>query len=359
VQSPTEPERTGTQPAEPELAVEAHQLGKRFGDLWALRGLDLAVAPGTVCGLLGPNGAGKTTAVRILTTLLTPTEGSATVAGHDVVGHAGKVRTRIGLAGQQSAVDELLTGRSNLELVGRLYHLGARRARQRADALLEQFSLTDAADRLTKTYSGGMRRRLDLAASLVASPPVLFLDEPTTGLDPHSRNELWLVLHDLVRDGTTLVLTTQYLEEADRLCDDIVVIDHGRMVAHGSPDELKVAVGGSLIDVTLYDADAIEPAARVLARLTGTEPQIDVLDRRVSAAVTSADLGLAAVVRALDDAGVAVDDVGRRRPTLDDVFLTLTGHPAEDDAEGADDDDTSSTPADAPSATERLQETLA
>jgi ABC-2 type transport system ATP-binding protein len=237
----------------PTSGVVAQGLGKRFGDTWVLRDVDLDVPTGTVLGLLGPNGAGKTTAVKLLTTLLDPSAGSATVAGVDVASDPQAVRERIGLAGQHATVDELLSGRANLVMIGRLHHLGRRAARARADALLERFALADAAERLVRTYSGGMRRRLDLAASLVTAPPVLFLDEPTTGLDPRSRNDLWALLRDLVAGGTTLVLTTQYLEEADQLCDDIVVLDHGRVIARGTPDELKALVGdgASLDDVFL------------------------------------------------------------------------------------------------------------
>src|SRR5215213_2860758 len=245
--------------------IVADGLGKRFGDLWALRDLDLAVPAGSVLGLLGHNGAGKTTAVRILTTLALPTTGRAQIAGLDVVADALEVRRRIGLAAQAATVDGLLTARRNLELVGRLYHLPRAEARRRADELLERLSLAGDADRLVKTFSGGMRRRLDLAATLVAAPPVLFLDEPTTGLDPHSRNELWDLLRELVRDGTTLLLTTQYLEEADRLADDIVVLDHGRVVASGSPAELKARIGGERIAVTVAGEDDVAAAERALA----------------------------------------------------------------------------------------------
>ena len=240
-----------------DAGIFAEGLGKRYGDLWALRDVDLAVPQGTVLGLLGHNGAGKTTAVRILTTLLQPTEGRASVAGLDVVAEAATVRTRIGLAGQQATVDGLLTGRANLEMVGRLYHLPRAAARARAEELLERLDLTDAADRLVRTFSGGMRRRLDLAASLVATPPVLFLDEPTTGLDPRSRIELWALLRELVRDGATMLLTTQYLEEADRLADDIVVLDGGRVVAQGAPAELKARVGGERLEVTVGGASEL------------------------------------------------------------------------------------------------------
>src|SRR3954469_195492 len=248
-----------------DAGIFAEGLGKRFDELWALRDFDLVVPQGTVLGLLGHNGAGKTTAVRILTTLLKPTEGRAVVAGHDVVADAAAVRPRIGLAGQQATVDGLLTARANLEMVGRLYHLPRSVARARADELLERLGLTEAADRLVRTFSGGMRRRLDLAASLVAAPPVLFLDEPTTGLDPQSRNDLWELLRELVRDGATLVLTTQYLEEADRLADDVVVLDHGRVAAQGSPADLKQRVGGERVEVRVEDTGELEPAEAALA----------------------------------------------------------------------------------------------
>jgi ABC-2 type transport system ATP-binding protein len=309
-------------------AIEAEGLSKRFGETWALRGVDLAVEPGTVCGLLGPNGAGKTTIVRILTTLLRPDAGQARVAGYDVVRDAERVRYRIGLAGQYAAVDELLTGRANLEMVGRLYHLPAKVARRRADELLERFALTDAADRIAKTYSGGMRRRLDLAASLVIAPPVLFLDEPTTGLDPRSRLAMWDLLGELVAGGTTLLLTTQYLDEADRLADRIVVIDQGAVIATGSPDELKAAAGDEQIDVVVRDAPRLADARAALARAASAEPKLEPDLRRVGVTATAGAATLAAVVRELDAAGIAVDDVSLHRPTLDEVFLRLTGRPA-------------------------------
>ena len=306
-----------------DAGVLAEGLGRRFDDFWALRDLDLVVPQGSVLGLLGHNGAGKTTTVRILTTLLRPTEGRAVVAGHDVVADPAAVRRSIGLAGQQATVDGLLTARANLELVGRLYHLPRAVARTRADELLERLGLTDAADRLVRTFSGGMRRRLDLAASLVASPPVLFLDEPTTGLDPRSRVELWGLLEELVREGATLLLTTQYLEEADRLADDIVVLDHGRAVAHGTPAELKTRIGGDRLEATLPSADGLSAAAAAIARFATGEPAIDAPALTVTAPL-AAGTRLVDVVRALDDAGVDVADVHRREATLDDVFLSLT-----------------------------------
>jgi len=301
--------------------IVAEGLGKRFGDLWALCDLDLEVPAGSVLGLLGHNGAGKTTAVRILTTLALPTTGRARVAGLDVVAAAPAVRERIGLAAQSATVDGLLTARRNLELVGRLYHLPRAAARRRADELLERLGLAGDADRLVKTFSGGMRRRLDLAATLVAAPPVLFLDEPTTGLDPHSRNDLWDLLRELVRDGTTVLLTTQYLEEADRLADDIMVLDHGRVVASGSPDELKARIGGERIDVTVAAGEDLVPAEQALAPFADGAPFSEGLTVTVPVA---AGTSLLDVVRALDATGVAAEDVHRRQATLDDVFLTLT-----------------------------------
>jgi ABC-2 type transport system ATP-binding protein len=303
--------------------ILAEGLGKQFGGLWALRELDLDVPAGTVLGLLGHNGAGKTTAVRILTTLATPTTGRAQVAGHDVVAEAAAVRASVGLAAQAATVDGLLTARRNLELVGRLYHLPRAVARKRADELLERLKLTDAADRLVKTFSGGMRRRLDLAATLVAAPPVLFLDEPTTGLDPHSRNELWELLRELVRDGTTLLLTTQYLEEADRLADDIVVLDHGRAVATGSPDALKARIGGERVDVTVAALEDLPSAETALAPFADGPPAVDTGALIVTVPVM-AGTSLLEVARALDGADVAATDMHRREATLDDVFLSLT-----------------------------------
>ena len=304
-------------------AISATGLGKRYGDRWVLRDVDLDVPAGTVLGLLGPNGAGKTTTVRILTTLLRPDEGTARVAGFDVATEDARVRARIGLAGQAATIDELLSGRANLELVGRLYKLGGRAARERADELLERFSLADAADRLARTYSGGMRRRLDLAASLVAAAPVLFLDEPTTGLDPRSRNELWDVLRELVAGGTTLLLTTQYLEEADRLADRIAVIDAGRVIARGTPAELKARVGGERVVVTLRAEEQIAAAVRALAPLAEEPPHPDLAALEVTAPVAGGTT-LLGIVRALDEAAVAAADVRIRSATLDDAFLTLT-----------------------------------
>jgi ABC-2 type transport system ATP-binding protein len=313
--------------------IEARGLAKRYGDVLALDGLDLTVPAGTVLGLLGPNGAGKTTAVSILTTLLQPDAGTATVAGADVVGAPDDVRRRIGLSGQYAAVDEYLTGYENLEMIGRLYHLGKKRSAARADELLERFSLADAAHRPAKTYSGGMRRRLDLAGALVAETPVLILDEPTTGLDPRSRSELWDVIRDLVGQGRTLLLTTQYMEEADQLADDIVVIDHGREIAHGTADELKSLVGGERIEASLATEADTEAAVRVLAQYAVGDIHVD--GRSLTVPVTGGARTLTASLRSLDDEGIELHDVGLRRPTLDDVFLSLTGHVTE----GESDDD--------------------
>jgi ABC-2 type transport system ATP-binding protein len=304
-------------------AVQVRGLGKRYGDLWALRHLDLDVPRGSVLGLLGHNGAGKTTAIRILTTLALPTEGSASVAGHDVVQGADHVRRSIGVAGQEATVDGLLTGKANLVMMGRLHGEAAKAARARADELLELVDLPDVGDKLAKDLSGGMRRRLDLAASLVSRPAVLFLDEPTTGLDPRSRNDLWDTLRGLARDGTTIILTTQYLDEADRLADDIVVLDHGLTVAHGTPNELKARIGGDRVEVAVAnDADL----ARVVdaARPFSTRPPSVDPDERTVTVPVEADVRLMDIMRAVDAAGVDVVDINRRQATLDDVFLTLT-----------------------------------
>ncbi|MFD8275782.1 ATP-binding cassette domain-containing protein [Streptomyces flaveolus] len=303
-------------------AVLSEGLEKRFGDVRALRGLDLAVAEGTVCGLLGPNGAGKTTAVRLLTTLLRPDAGSARIAGHDLAREAAAVRRRIGVTGQYASVDGDLTGRQNLRLFARLHRV--RDASARAAELLDRFGLTEAADRPASTLSGGMRRRLDLAASLIRRPEVLFLDEPTTGLDPASRNQIWDAVRALKEDGTTVVLTTQYLEEADRLADDIALVDRGQVAHTGSPAELKALVGAHA-EAVVADADALERAAGVLDRLTGAQPVLDHERLAVGAVSTDPTLTLPRLVRALDAAGVPLVDASLRPPTLDDVFLRLTG----------------------------------
>jgi ABC-2 type transport system ATP-binding protein len=304
-------------------AVVAEGLGKRYGEQWALRDFDLAVPTGSVLGLLGHNGAGKTTAIRILTTLAAPTEGTAKVAGHDVVTDPNGVRDVIGLTSQAATVDGLLSGSANLEMIGRLYHLPRKVARARAGELLAELQLEDAGERLVKDYSGGMRRRLDLAASLVASPPVLFLDEPTTGLDPESRNELWDLLRRLVDGGTTLILTTQYLEEADQLADDVVLLDHGKIVATGSPVQLKARHGGERVVVTVDEVDDLGPVARALEKVAAGPAEID-REGLFVAAPASEDTRLIEVVRALEDGGIDAHDVRRREATLDDVFFSLT-----------------------------------
>ena len=308
------------------LAIEAVAIEKSFGPTHALAGLDLGVPPGTILGLLGPNGSGKTTAVRVLTTLLRPDRGMARVAGYDVVTQASQVRRLIGLAGQSAALDESLTGSGNLVMIGQLCRLPRQAAQHRAEELLARFELTDAADRSVKTYSGGMRRRLDLAASLVTRPPILFLDEPTTGLDPRSRLVLWDIIATLVADGTTVLLTTQYLEEADRLADLIVVIDGGSVIAKGTADELKAKVGGDRIGVTVAAESDLAAARDVLARHAEGEVHMDAERRVVDAAVPAGARSIPALAAAMSTAGVLMDDVGLLRPSLDDVFLTLTGH---------------------------------
>ncbi|MFG1839742.1 ATP-binding cassette domain-containing protein [Micromonospora sp. NPDC049175] len=307
-------------------AIVAEGLRKRYRDRYALDGFDLRVRPGTVCGLLGPNGAGKTTSVRILSTLLRLDEGRAEVAGFDVTRQPDQVRYRIGLVGQHPALDEALSGRQNLVLFGRLFHLGRRRARQRAVELLDRFGLADAAEQPVSTYSGGMRRRLDLAAGMILAPAVLFLDEPTTGLDPRGRNEVWEAVRELVRTGTTVLLTTQHLDEADQLADRISVVESGRVIAEGRPDDLKARLGGDRIEVVVAAPTDLAVAVAEVRRVAGDEPTVDVDRRMVSVRVGHRAGALVDVLRALDAEGIPVADVALRRPTLDDVFLHLTGH---------------------------------
>jgi ABC-2 type transport system ATP-binding protein len=318
-------------------AIEAVGLTKTFGTgkqpVRALAGLDLSVPEGTVLGLLGPNGAGKTTTVRVLTTLLAPDEGRATVLGHDVVAEPATVRGLIGLSGQFSAIDENLTGAENLWMFGRLYGLDSKSAKRRAAELLEMFDLADAGDRVCKNYSGGMKRRLDLAGSLIAHPQILFLDEPTTGLDPKARMDLWDVIRDRVRSGVTLLLTTQYLEEADVLADGIAVIDHGKVIARGTSDDLKSQVGGERIEVVVHDPAQFGQARELLAGAAAGELEVDEHTRHLTAPSAGGSAGLVRVIREFDAAGIAIDDIGLRRPTLDDVFMSLTGHAAEEEAD--------------------------
>lgn len=316
-------------------AIIAEGLVKKYGRIVALDGLDLTVPEGTVTALLGPNGAGKTTTVRVLTTLLAPDSGRATVAGIDVLREPQRLRAHIGASGQYAAVDEYLTGFENLEMVGRLYHLGVQRSKTRARELLERFQLEEAADRPVKGYSGGMRRRLDLAGALVASPPVLFLDEPTTGLDPRARLGLWDVIEELVAGGTTLLLTTQYMEEADRLADEIGVIDHGTVIARGTADKLKALVGGDRVELTVEHAEEFDTARQALAPLADGEIQLEPGLRRITIPVADGSQALVDTIERLAAQRVRIQDVGLRRPSLDDVFLTLTGHEAAPDAQGS------------------------
>lgn len=316
-----------------DFAIDVRNISKSYGDVVALDNVDLQVRSGSVMGLLGPNGAGKTTLVRILTTLLRPSSGSATVLGYDVVRHARHLRSVIGLAGQSAAVDDLLTGRENIQMAGRLYHMPRKQVQKRAQELLEQFDLVDAADRSVKGYSGGMRRRLDLAASLVANPPMIFLDEPTTGLDPRSRLDLWEVIRNLVSEGTTVLLTTQYLEEADQLADEITVIDIGKVIAQGTAADLKHQAGSEFIVITVREAEEAKRAAAVLEKFADNdECEINEEDRTASIMVQDGASVMVQVVRSLDAEGIVVANMAVRQPTLDDVFLALTGRTAEEAA---------------------------
>ena len=331
-QTASSPRRGGAAPfaeQSPDISVVVSEMSKHYGKLRALDGVSLEIRRGSVLALLGPNGAGKTTLVRILAGLIDPDFGFGSVVGFDVVRNRTGLRNAIGLAGQFAAVDQLLTGRENLELVGRLYHLGREVARERASSLLDRFGLLEAADRMVKTYSGGMRRRLDLAASLIANPEVLFLDEPTTGLDPASRKDLWNMIRGLVSDGTTVLLTTQYLEEADQLADDIVVLDRGQIIAQGSAAELKARIGGQFLSVRLNDRGAVDRAAEVLSRYVDDSPHVDPASAEISVAITNGGRLLAGIVRDFDEAGIEISEIGIRQPTLDEVFLSLTGQTTE------------------------------
>ena len=326
--SPTRGQAAPSAEQSPRISVVVSDMSKHYGKLRALDRVSLQIRRGNILALLGPNGAGKTTLVRILAGLIDPDSGFGSVAGFDVVRNRTGLRNAIGLAGQFAAVDQLLTGRENLELVGRLYHLGRNVARERASGLLHRFGLSEAGDRTVKTYSGGMRRRLDLAASLIANPEVLFLDEPTTGLDPASRKDLWDMIRSLVEEGTTVLLTTQYLDEADHLADDIIVLDRGQIIAQGSAAELKARIGGQFLSVRLSDRDALDRAAEVLSRYVDETPHVDHASEEISVAVTNGGRLLAGIVRDLDEAGIEISEIGIRQPTLDEVFLSLTGHTA-------------------------------
>ncbi len=337
----TMPERSNRTASDWHAAIQVDSVTKRFGSTLALDDVSISVEPGRVLALLGPNGAGKTTLIRILTTLLTPDAGRVRVAGLDVERDAAAIRSLIGLAGQYASVDELLTGRENLELVGLLYHLDRAEYRRRAQDALDRMTLTDTGDKPVKTYSGGMRRRLDLAASLIGRPPILFLDEPTTGLDPRTRNDLWEFIEELVGEGTTVLLTTQYMEEAEHLADQIVVLDTGRVVAQGTAEELKDQLGGNVLEIKVADVADLERAAELVAAFGRLAPRLDAELRLISLPVDGSAKVLIAAGRTLDDSGIALDDLGIRRPSLDDVFLSFTGHDAASTDDGSPDVTTS------------------